>query len=219
MIKKFAVLFAVGALAALTSGTALADTIVTGAAQQHPLDRDAAPLGLSGISGRITITDDTTTMNLTIHGTATGLKLSPPTCSPPTPCVFGFFTLLYNTGSVSGAGPPKAPFACDPTPSNTQNIFQMMVGFWDVNPATGTGTLDAVKSGSGNTNLQHHLALLGPLVAFINSMLPPGVPPFTRDTLASAPAYVPLGSFSTISIRPLPQFEPPVACGEVHLTT
>ncbi len=218
MIKRLIVLTTAGLVGVLSSTTAaLGGTTLTATASQHPV-------GASGISGRITITDDTVTHVLTIHGTATGL----------TPGA-DYLSLVYNTGSSPG-GPTGAVThgrsigPCEPT-NFSLSFSQMVVGFW-VNNGDGTGTLDAVKSttsstSGSNSNLVANLGTPGTpgltdVLAFIatSAMFFSG----TGSDLANSPSYAGLGTWSTISIRPFGPagvqgfIEPVLACGQVAIS-
>ena len=93
-----------------------------------------APRNQSGVRGRITFTDDGST--LTVTGTATGL----------TPGEI-YVSLIYDNGSS-----PGGPEACEPTifdPTDPDFLLPtMFVGVW-VNAGDGTGTLAAINTNGG----------------------------------------------------------------------
>jgi hypothetical protein len=101
--------------------------MATGRAKMHPMNQ-------SGVKGVINFTDDGST--LTITGTATGLVP-----------FGGYFTLIYDNGSV-----PGGPEACEPSIFVSTDpdfiIPTMEVGSWVVD-AEGNGTLNAVNTNDG----------------------------------------------------------------------
>lgn len=162
MIKRLLVLPILVLGMTLSPGIALASSgIETADAKLEP----NTSFGPSVVNAEIHFIDDTVNNRLTIHGSATGLVPGA-----------AYFSLVYDvtsldegrTACLPGVGPGDPRFLDQP---------QMVVGFW-VNNGDGTGTLDAVKSPSGNTNA----GLAG-------------------SPFATAPAYVPISKIGTMSVR------------------
>ena len=194
----------ISAIALMMSPTVgLADSTAT--ANQHPI-------GESGIQGRITFTDDGS--SLTVDGTSTGL-------TPGVP----YFSLIYGAGIGPGGvsetktlpGTSNAIPACNDVNRDgvsTVTVTQMVVGFW-VNHNDGTGSLHVVKTGHGNSQDPLFKSLPGPppfpnLYAFFQAV-------FGYETNGDFNSYAPIGpTWRTISIRDAANNFALVACGEVH---
>ena len=195
----------VAALLALLvfSTSALAASNAT--ANQHPV-------GGSGIQGRITFTDNGS--SLTVDGTSTGLMPGVP-----------YFSLIYGAGvGPGGVGEGKTlPPTSSAIPAcndfnrdgvSTITITQMVVGFW-VNHNDGTGTLHVVKSANGNSEDPLFKSLPGPppfatFFDFIQAA-------FGYEAKGDVNSYAPIGpTWKTISIRDGSNNFNLVACGLVH---
>ncbi len=163
-------------------------------------DINQHPVGGSGIQGRVEVTD--TGSSLIIHDAATGLNPA-----------HAYFSLIYTLGSHPG-GSQSAPStstaipACDAVNQNgmdTITVAQMLVGFWTVN-ADGTGTLDVVKSATGDSQEDFWPA---PFVGFLES---------TFGFVPHSNSYAPIGTWSTMSIRDANLGFALQACGEAQGT-
>jgi len=202
IVKKLLLSLAMGLAATLSAPLGAFATVVSGDANQHPIDG-------SGIMGRIEFVDDRANHVVTVSGTATGLVPHQ-----------AYFSLWYDIKSV-----PSGPHACEPSEEfRKKNAgitdIQMIIGFWH-NNNDGTGTLLAHKSLAGNdnfaaANLASNLAGVLPdslRLAFLGAL----------GGLAFAPgSYAPLTDVHTISIRHaigLPPSDATLvlqACGEIH---
>lgn len=166
-------------------------------------DINQHPVGGSGIQGRVEVTD--TGSSLIIHDTATGLNPA-----------HAYFSLIYTLGSHPGGisesttpSPTSSAIpACNALNQNgmdTITVAQMLGGFWTVN-ADGTGTLDVVKSATGNSQEDFWPA---PFVAFLEAAF--GFVPHSNS-------YAPIGTWSTMSIRDANLNFALQACGEAQGT-
>ncbi len=189
-------------IALSTVGLALVSTSSTGFAAVTQ-DINQHPVGGSGIQGRVEVTD--TGSSLIIHATATGLNPA-----------HGYFSLIYTLGSHPGgpsgnSTPPATSNAIAPCDAfnqagnSTIDFAQMLVGFWSVKP-DGTGTLDAVKSSTGNSQESFWPK---PFVEFIKAQF--GFVPHSNS-------YAAIGTWSTMSIRDVTLNFALQACGEAQGT-
>jgi len=185
-----------------TVGLALVSTNLTGFAALTQ-DISQHPVGGSGIQGRVEVTD--TGSSLVIHATATGLNPA-----------HGYFSLIYTLASHPGgisesSSPPATSNAIPPCAGLNQagnsniSVAQMLVGFWTVKP-DGSGTLDVVKSSTGNSQENFWPA---PFVVFLEHMF--GFVPHSNS-------YAPIGTWSTMSIRDANLNFALQACGEAQGT-
>jgi hypothetical protein len=193
-MKKFLVLICLVSGGLLTANlTAFAS--ITQFVDQHPV-------GGSGIQGHIMVIDTGTSQ--IIHGTATGLNPAHP-----------YFSLIYTLGShpggisesmtlpsTSNAIPPCG--GLNQQGASTINTNQMVVGFWQVNP-DGTGTLDDVKSATGNSQDPLFMSIPG-VAAALESF----------GYVFGANSYAPTGTWATMSIRDAAQNFALQACGLAH---
>jgi hypothetical protein len=181
---------------ALLSGNLTGFAAVTQDINQHPV-------GGSGIEGRVHVTD--TGSSLIIQATATGLNPA-----------HGYFSLIYTLGSHPGGisqsqtlpltGNAIAPCsALNQNGMDTITTAQMLGGFWTVH-ADGTGTLDVVKSRTGNSQEDFWPA---PFVGFLEAAF--GFVPHSNS-------YAAIGTWSTMSIRDANLNFALQACGEAQGT-
>lgn len=195
MRRLLVILGAIGVSLLSTNLTALA--AVTQNINQHPV-------GGSGIQGRVEVSD--TGSSLMISATATGLNPA-----------HQYFSLIYTLAShpggiVEGKTLPPTSNAIAPCDAfnqagqTTVDFAQMLVGFWTVN-ADGTGTLNVVKSASGNSQEDFWPAQF---VQFLEA------PPFFF--VPHSNSYAAIGTWSTISIRDANLQFALQACGEAQGT-